>query len=88
MSRPIPERLKHEFIGYMQAGYDDDDAPDGAWFARMEDDARDFMRQHRLRGEENDAVHQLLGWMESAENQLREDDGDNAWFHDPDMGDR
>lgn len=35
---PIPERLKQEFIGYMQEGYDDDDAPDVAWFARMEDD--------------------------------------------------
>ena len=48
----------------MQAGYDDDDAPDGAWFARMEDDAREFMARHKLRGEENDAVHQLLKWMQ------------------------
>ncbi len=61
---PIPASLRAEFIGYMDAGYNDDDAPDGAWFARMENDARDFMREHKLRGDENDAVHQLLEWMQ------------------------
>lgn len=62
-AKPIPERLKDEFIGYMEAGYTDHDAPDGAWFARLENDARDFMKLHKLRGDENDAVHQLLDWM-------------------------
>jgi hypothetical protein len=61
---PIPARLKDEFIGYMQLSYDDDDAPDGAWFAAMENDARAFMRGHKLKGDENDAVHQLLDWMQ------------------------
>jgi hypothetical protein len=61
---PIPDRLRDEFIGYMQEGYDDDDAPDGAWFARMEDDAREFMKLHKLHGDENGAVHQLLKWKE------------------------
>lgn len=64
MSKPIPERLKQEFIGYMQEGYEDDDAPDGAWFARMENDAFNFMRKHKIKGDENDAVHQLLNWIQ------------------------
>jgi hypothetical protein len=62
--RPIPDRLKDEFVGYMREGYEDDDAPDGAWFARMENDAVEFMRLHKLRGDENSAVHQLLDWMQ------------------------
>lgn len=62
-TKPIPATLKDEFIGHMQDSYDDDDAPDGAWFARLEDDAREFMRRHKLRGDENDAVHQLLNWI-------------------------
>lgn len=62
LHNPIPDRLRDEFIGYMQHAYDDDDAPDGAWFARMEDDAREFMKEHQLRGDENGAVHQLLKW--------------------------
>lgn len=63
-NRPIPERLKQEFIGHMQEGFDDDDAPEGAWFARMENDAAEFMKEHKLRGDENSAVHQLLYWVQ------------------------
>lgn len=61
---PIPAHLKDEFIGYMHHAYHDDSAPDGAWFAAMENDALDFMIDHKLDGEENDAVHQLLNWMQ------------------------
>lgn len=64
MPGPIPDRLKDEFIGFMRDGYDDDDAPDGAWFQRMEDDAFAFMQANKLRGCENSAVHQLLDWLQ------------------------
>lgn len=69
MNKPIPEKLKDEFIGYMHLSYTDDDAPDGAWFASMENDALEFMRLHKLKGDENDAVHQLLDWLQPSEGQ-------------------
>lgn len=60
MSRkPIPQKLRDEFIGYVSA-YDDDDLPDGAWFAIIEDQCREFMFIHKLRGDANDAAFQLL----------------------------
>lgn len=59
MSNPIPSHLVAEFRGRMESA-DDDDAPDGAWFQRLEDAARDFMREHKLRGCANDAAHQYV----------------------------
>jgi hypothetical protein len=56
---PIPQRLLTEFLACMAAA-DDDDAPDGAWFQMLEDAAGEFMRQHKLRGDTNDAAQQYL----------------------------
>jgi hypothetical protein len=61
---PIPAHLKDEFIGYLHHSYNDDDAPDGAWFAALKDDALEFMLEHKLSGDENDAVHQFLDWVQ------------------------
>ena len=63
MSRPIPKRLRDEFVAFMEA-HDDNDLPDGAWFARLEEGACEFLETHNLRGDQNDAVHQYLGWQE------------------------
>jgi hypothetical protein len=60
MSNPIPKRLREEFKGYMEAIYHDDDLPDGAWFAMLEDQAESFMEMHKLKGDSNDAAHQAL----------------------------
>lgn len=59
--KPIPERLKDEFVGYMEA-FDIDDLPDGAWFAVLEEGAWKFMKSHKLKGCENTAAHQYLIW--------------------------
>lgn len=56
---PIPPKLQDEFVGYV-SGADDPDAPDGAWFAMLEDASRQFMENHNLRGDENYAAHQYL----------------------------
>lgn len=60
MSNPIPPRLHEEFKAFMQPTYDDDDLPDGAWFAMLEEEATSFMRHHRIKGDSNDAAHQAL----------------------------
>lgn len=36
MTRKVPVRLRTEFFAYMHA-CDDDEAPDGAWFAMLEE---------------------------------------------------
>lgn len=62
MSRnnPIPTRLREKFIGAMQEA-DNDDLPDGAWFAVLEDAAQRFIDKHRLQfADNNTAVHQYL----------------------------
>ena len=60
MSNPIPARLLSEFFGYMSA-HDDDDLPDGAWFALLEESAERFIGEHALRNADpNDATHQYL----------------------------
>lgn len=56
---PIPEHLLSEFRGYMEAA-DDDDAPDGAWFQMLEDAARQFMDDHKVKGCANTAAHQYI----------------------------
>lgn len=55
----IPEKLKAEFFAALDAA-DNDDLPDGAWFAVLEETAERFMRQHRIKGCENTAVHQWI----------------------------
>lgn len=57
----IPERLKDEFIGYMQA-FDMDDLPDGAWFAVLEEEAWKFMKRRNIKGDSNTATFQYLIW--------------------------
>lgn len=64
MSRnnPIPVKLREKFVSHM-AAHDDDDAPDGAWFARLEDAADQFMHRHGLTQPwhcRNSAAHQYV----------------------------
>jgi len=61
MSKPIPKCLHHEFVGYV-AVVDNDDLPDGAWFAVIEDACQHFMDDHGMNGwaDRNDAAHQYL----------------------------
>lgn len=49
MSRnnPIPTKLREKFVCFMAAN-DDDDLPDGAWFATLESAAQTFMHRHGL----------------------------------------
>lgn len=58
---PIPQAKFAAFIAYMDAA-DNDDLPDGAWFAVMEETAADWMRRNRIKGCENSATHQ---WVQS-----------------------
>ena len=57
----IPEHLKDEFLGFMRAA-NDDSLPDGAWWAKLEDAAEEFMRQHKLGDDANGAVLLYLRW--------------------------
>jgi hypothetical protein len=67
MSKPIPVRLRPEFVAYM-APHDLDALPDGAWFANLEAAAFRFIHQHKLKwAEENDAVFQYLELTEQAD---------------------
>lgn len=62
MSKVIPTRLQAEFMGWMDA-HNDDDMPDGAWFATLEQAGQEFMEKHGLiRGtlDGNDAAHFYL----------------------------
>jgi hypothetical protein len=64
MSRnnPIPEKLREKFLAYV-SGHDDYQAPDGAWFARLESAADVFMHKHGLNKPwhcRNSAAHQYL----------------------------
>lgn len=55
----IPKQLHGAFVGFMDA-YNDDDLPDGAWFAVLEGAALRFINDHDLDADENDAVHEYL----------------------------
>lgn len=59
MSGPIPASKMPEFMAAMEAA-DNDDLPDGAWFAVLEEAAERVMRQHHIKGDRNDAVHQWV----------------------------
>lgn len=56
---PIPRKLHDEFVGYV-SGADAGDAPDGAWWAMLENAAEQFLENHNLHGDSNEAVHQYL----------------------------
>lgn len=58
---PIPAANRDEFFACMTAA-NDNDLPDGAWFAVLEEAAERFMRANRIRGCANSAVHQ---WIEA-----------------------
>lgn len=59
MAKLIPRNLRDQFVGALDAA-NDDDAPDGAWWQRLEDAARWFCEDHGLRYEECDMVHLYL----------------------------
>ena len=56
---PIPKYLENEFLCHMMA-HQNDDLPDGAWFAVLETAAEDFISEFGLEGHRNDAAHQYL----------------------------
>lgn len=54
--------LHPQFIAHMNAANDvADDQSDSAWWAMMEEAAREFKKQHKLRDDCNDLVHEWLG---------------------------
>lgn len=60
MSGKIPVRLRPKFVAHMKA-MDNDDLPDGAWFANLEAAAQQFIDTYRLKWVDcNDAAHQYL----------------------------
>lgn len=62
MSKAIPKRLVDEFVGYMSV-FDDDDMPDGAWFAYLELGGEQFIQKHKLQHcDGNDAAHQYIAY--------------------------
>jgi hypothetical protein len=59
MTKPIPKAHQGAFKAYMDA-HDNDELPDGAWFQVLEVAAEQFMKDNKIRGDANDAVHQYL----------------------------
>lgn len=63
----IPKRLKDEFIYWMDE-HNHDEAPDGAWFAMLEDAGEEFIQLHKLGGPDgegvdgNDLAHEYLAY--------------------------
>lgn len=56
----IPKELQDEFYGFMKI-YDNEELPDGAWWALLEEAASSFIKLHKLKVDSNDATHQYLG---------------------------
>jgi hypothetical protein len=49
-----------ELVGFLSA-FDDDDLPDGAWWAVLESGAEAFIHEYGVKGkDENDLVHEYL----------------------------
>ena len=48
-----------ELFAYMEA-HDDDDAPDGAWWAKLEDAVRSWNTDHSPELDPFDTVHEYL----------------------------
>lgn len=57
-SRMTPEQRK-DFLGHM-AAYDNDDLPDGAWFAVLEEAAEGFFKERGLNIDRNDGAHMYI----------------------------
>ena len=57
---PIPKELLSEFMGYCESTFLDDSLSDGAWFQMLEDLSSEFMKLHGIKGDPNDAAHQLI----------------------------
>ncbi len=55
MARKFPQDL----LNYISA-HDDDDLPDGAWFANLEGAVADWNDVHGTNYDENDAAHAYL----------------------------
>ena len=63
----IPRRLRESFKGHMDAA-NDEDSPDGAWFARLEHAGHTFVRKHNLHWlDGNDAAHIYVASMATKE---------------------
>lgn len=60
MSEPIPAKAMPEFVAHMDA-HDFGDLSEGAWFAVLEEAAREFMKSRGICGDHTSAVHQYLG---------------------------
>ena len=56
---PVPASKFDAFVSCMNAA-DNDDLPDGAWFAVLEETAARFMKENGIRGDELDATHQWI----------------------------
>lgn len=51
---------KDSLVGFLEA-FDEEDLPDGAWFARLEEGGRAFIKEFKLKNiDENDLVHEYL----------------------------
>ncbi len=57
----IAPALRETFMQYM-AAHDDDDLPDGAWFATLEEAAGRFFEEHGLRIDRNEGAHMYIKW--------------------------
>lgn len=58
----IPMRLRERFKAHM-AAHDNDDLPDGAWWAVLEEAAQKFLDTHRINKpwqDANSAAHQYI----------------------------
>lgn len=53
--------INHEMMGYMHAA-EDKNAPDGAWWAILEDAARAYAEMKGITVDANEAVHQYIDW--------------------------
>ena len=59
MSKFEKETLFH----FLSAGYDDDDLPDGAWWAKLESGVEDFNKINKTNYDPFDMVHEYLDWV-------------------------
>ncbi len=53
--------IDHEMMGYMYAA-EDKSAPDGAWWAILEDAARMYAEMKGITVDANEAVQQYINW--------------------------
>lgn len=60
MGKHIVQWLDADHLyGYLSA-HDDDDAPDGAWWAMLEDGVRSYNEQHHTNHDPHETVHAYI----------------------------